>query len=440
MRFMHGNILILSITNLLGNFSRALVFPYASLYILALDGDATKVGLINALAPLIGLFLFPVAGYIADYAGRVKIIALSNYLSAAVILLFVLAPSWQWIAVAMLLRGVVTLQFPARSAMIADSLSPEERGKGLGAMNTIASVLSIFAPWIAGTIVQIYGPNWGIRGLYFAMMVLYLVSAIINHLFLTETAPDSQTSKASNHLSQTTTNQTATKQLVFADLVGAFWDAYRGIFGLLRQLPRSITALTWVLILSFMTNGVISAFWVVYAIEEIGLQPAAWGFILLVEALLRNLLFIPGGLIVDRLGRTSSLLAALVLALLVMPLFILVHSYIAVLMIRIAIAVVHVLIIPASTALIADSVPRSMRGRVMAAIGQGGIMIGAAGGGTGGPAMGYLITLPLMAASFLGGYLYTANPIYPWLFAFVAMILCVALTILFIRDPQSAEV
>lgn len=155
MSFIHGNILVLSITNLLANFSRALVFRYASLYILALNGDATKLGLINALVPLIGLFLFPIAGYIADYVGQVKIIALSNYLSTAVILLFVLAPNWQWIAVAMLLRGVVTLQFPARSAMIVDSLSPEERGKGWGTMNTIASVLSIFAPWSAGTIVQI---------------------------------------------------------------------------------------------------------------------------------------------------------------------------------------------------------------------------------------------------------------------------------------------
>jgi len=49
-RFLHGNILVFSMTGLLGNFCRRMVFPYASLYILALGGDATKIGFVNFLA------------------------------------------------------------------------------------------------------------------------------------------------------------------------------------------------------------------------------------------------------------------------------------------------------------------------------------------------------------------------------------------------------
>ena len=60
---MEGNILVLTVTNLLGNFSRALVFPYASLYILALGGEPQQIGFINSLAPFMGLLLFPIAGY-----------------------------------------------------------------------------------------------------------------------------------------------------------------------------------------------------------------------------------------------------------------------------------------------------------------------------------------------------------------------------------------
>ncbi|MCB9150344.1 MAG: hypothetical protein H6641_16440 [Caldilineaceae bacterium] len=73
------------------------------------------------------MLLFPIAGYVADNAGQVRIIALSYYLSGTFLLLFILAPSWQWIAVATLLRRVMALQFPARSAIIADSLSPQQR-------------------------------------------------------------------------------------------------------------------------------------------------------------------------------------------------------------------------------------------------------------------------------------------------------------------------
>ena len=42
--FIYGNVMVFFVTDLLGNFSRAMVFPYVSLYILALGGDATQIG------------------------------------------------------------------------------------------------------------------------------------------------------------------------------------------------------------------------------------------------------------------------------------------------------------------------------------------------------------------------------------------------------------
>ena len=76
----------------------------------------------------------------------------------------------------------------------------------------------------------------------------------------------------------------------------------------------------------------------------------------------------------------------------------------------------------------------------MALVGQGGIMIGPAGGGTGGPAVGLLITIPIMISSLIGGYLYALNPRYPWYFVLAATVCMVVITILFIRDPQNAEI
>lgn len=420
-QFMQGNILVLTITNLLGNFSRAMVFPYASLYILALGGEAEQIGFINALSPLMGLLVFPFAGYIADNAGRVRIIVLSYYLAGLVLLFFVLAPSWQWIAVGMALRGIMSLQFPARSAIIADSLAPQERGMGIGTMNTVAGVLSIFAPFIAGTIVELYGPNWGIRGLYVVMLLLYVGSGWITHQYLKETAANAE------------------HKIGWSTIVDSFKQAYGGLFELFEKLPQSVWALTGVIILSFMTNGIVSAFWVVYAVEEIGLSPTSWGFVLLLETLARNVLFIPGGVLVDRVGRTVSLVGALILALLAMPLFIAVSSITGVFVVRLLIVLGQAMMIPAATALMADTVPRSMRGRVMAATGQGGVLLGAAGGGTGGPGTGYLITIPLMVSSLAGGYLYAAGPTYPWIVGSVTMVLAVGVTLLFIRDPQIAE-
>jgi len=87
----------------------------------------------------------------------------------------------------------------------------------------------------------------------------------------------------------------------------------------------------------------------------------------------------------------------------------------------------------------ADYIPRDMRGRVMAAIGRGSVLVGATGGGTGGPGMGYLFPIPVMVASVLGGLLYTLNPTYPWICMLGITIIQLLSLVFFIRDPEKAE-
>jgi MFS family permease len=420
---MSGNIMILSITDLLGNFSRRLVFPYVSLYILALGGNAAQIGYVTALAPLAGLLMFPLGGYIADRASRVKLIVLANVITSLLVLMRGVAPSWELIAVASLLQGLAAIQFPARSALIADSLRPGDRGKGIAMMNTVANTLAIFAPFLAGIIVEHYGPNFGVRILYTIMLIAYVFMTLINARYLKE--PPTKTNAAGFRLSE---------------LANTLKESYSGIPAMLKQFPPSLRALAGVIILTFVANGIASPFWVVYAVEQIHIASSAWGFILLLETVVKLLMFIPAGILVDRWGRTTSLTVALFLSLVAIPAFALATTFVAALLIRVILAVAFALTIPACSALMADLVPRQIRGRVMSAIGQGSIMIGPAGGGTGGPAMGFLITIPLMLASLAGGYLYTLNPASPWFVVMGTTAISVVLTLFFVRDPHTAEI
>jgi MFS family permease len=419
---MRGNFLVITLTRMLGMFCRRMVFPYASLYILALGGDPTQIGFVNALKPLAGLLMFPLAGYLTDHVGRVKLIALGGYISGAMLLLCVLAPNWQTVALAGLLQGFMVLQFPPQSALIADSLSPKDRGKGIATMNTVVGALGMFSPYLAGTVIDAYGEEFGIRVLYGVMMILYLASAAINHRYLKETA-------------------TASKNAFdWSVLPQAFKDAYSGVLSMFKKLPRSLRAQAVIIILGFTCNAIVSSFWVVYAKEQIGLTATEWGSILLIETLLRTILLIPAGIAVDHHGRTRFILASLMLSLVTMPLFVLSSNLVQVLLVRIAIAIANAFFAPACMALMADTVPRDMRGRVMAAIGRGTVMLGPASGGTGGPGMGFLTTLPVILGSIVGGYLYSYNPTFPWLFAAAATALSVLLSVLFLRDPEHAQV
>lgn len=362
-KFMRGNILVLTITRTLGMFCRSMVFPYASLYILALGGEPAQIGFVNSLSPLAGLIMFPLGGYLADRAGRVRLVALGGYLSSAILLLYILAPNWQAIAVARLLYGFLVFQFPPTSAIIADSLSPEHRATGVATMNTISGLFAIVAPYLAGTLIDAHGARTGIRVQYGVMAVTYAANATINLRFLQETSSRSE------------------KRLGLSDLLHTLKSAYAGIPTTLRQMSRSLKTLGAVIILAFTSNAVASSFWVVYARDHIGLSSSEWGLILLIETTMRSLMYVPAGMVVDRLGRAGCILGSLLISLVSVPMFVFSRDFVHVLLIRAAIAVATALSIPACSALMADCVSRNMRGRVMAAIGRGTLMIGAASGG-----------------------------------------------------------
>jgi len=415
-----GNILVFALTDMLGNIARGMVFPYASLYILALGGDPAVIGLIGFLSPLAGLVLLPVAGHITDHANRVHVITLAGFLSSGFILLMIFAPSWQMIALASMLMGTVVFQFPAYAALVADSLRPGERGLGLGLQNMISSSLPIFAPFVAGMVIERYTANLGMRLLYAAMAVLYLLSTVLQVRYLKETAHGARV------------------PLRMPALLTALSKAYRGIPGLVGQMSPRLRVLTLVVVLSFVASALSGPFWVVYATGRQGISAADWGLIMLADGVMRTLVFIPAGLLVDRWGRTATLLLALTLYTLTAPLFILLHGLGPILAVRLAQAAAFSLALPACMALMADYVPRAVRGQMMAAIGQGGILLGVIGG-AGGPAVGYLIIPALMVGSLGGGLLYTLNPAYPWIGSAAAGLLAIALTARYIRDPHRSE-
>lgn len=420
LRFAKGNILVFALSDMLGNFVRSMVFPYAALYILALGGSAGQVGVVASLGQLAGLVLLPVAGHIADRMNRIYIIAAAGFLSVIFQLLNVFAPDWRWVALASFLSGTVVVVFPAYSSLIADSLAHDGRGRGIAIMNMISSSLTIAGPFIAGLVIERAGAELGMRILYAVLIVFYLASTLLQVRYLKEPAGPPR------------------EKLQPRELLAALSQVFRAIPRLVREMSPALKALTLIIMLTFMAHAMTGAFWVVFATNIQALSPAQWGLILLIEAVLKWALLVPAGVLVDRWGRTASLIAALALFTLGTPLFYLARGFYPVLAVRLLLAAPFVLAIPACTALLTDLVPRRVRGQMMAAIGQGGIMLGAVGA-PGGPAIGYLIIPALMLASLAGGYLYATHPSIPWILSTVIGALSILLAALYVRDPGQAE-
>jgi MFS family permease len=223
-KFMNMNMRILTVRQILGMFTFRLVIPYSSLYILALGGEKAQIGLINSLLPLAGLVIFPISGYFTDRAGRVKLIALAGYLSALIWLLYVFAPSWEWIALGTLLRGFMVFQFPPSSAILADSMDPKNRGLGIATMMTLGNAFAMFSPYIAGIIIEHYKINFGMRLLYASLVLVQVTNATL----------------VLRHLSETTITK---KNIKRQNILGVLKDTYTGIPELVQRMPLSVKAL-----------------------------------------------------------------------------------------------------------------------------------------------------------------------------------------------------
>jgi MFS family permease len=319
-----------------------------------------------------------------------------------------------------LLEGFMVFQLPPLSAILADSMNPRNRGVGIATMNTLSSAFAIFSPYLAGIILEFYGINLGIRLLYALLVVTLIFNATLALKYLRET---------------TTIEKTDTKLHALAILK----EVYAGIPELISNLPQSIKALGLLVGMGFIANGIAGPYWVVYVTEEMGLSSIDWGLILLVESVFKTILTIPCGVIADRFGRTKTLFVAVFVSLISLPSTILAQNFTHLLLIRLGAALAGALFIPSSTALMAEYIPQMLRGRVMAAIGRGSVMIGATGGGIGGPGMGYIFTVPAMVASILGGLIYSLNPLFPWLCVLGTTIIQLISITLFIRDPEKIE-
>ena len=201
--FLRGNILVLTASGSLGMFSRAMVFPYVPLYVLALGGEPEQIGIVYALGPLGGLLAFPIAGYLADHMNRAWLIAAAGYFSAVAVLINAVAPSWEWVAAAMLIRGFAVFHFPASSALVADSLPVGNRGRGMATMTALTGGLALFAPFVAGVAIDAWGVEEGMRILYWVMGAAYAAGATINLIFIRETRKPSAEAISAANLGQT---------------------------------------------------------------------------------------------------------------------------------------------------------------------------------------------------------------------------------------------
>lgn len=415
---LHGNLLIFTLGDAIRQLSMFITFPYFSLYIQALGGSIVDIGVVNSVRPFAALFMYPIAGYIADKYSRVKIIAASGYISAGLYTIHMLAPNWKVLTLGNFLAGLMVFYFPAFNALIADSLAPRRRGIGYSLWWVFPSALGIISPYIGGYLITILGVEQAMRVLYGLTIITTGMIATMNLKFLKET-------------------KTGTGEKTVGR---GFWrmlsDSYRNVGDVLRWLPRRLKVFTLILILSFFMNTLAAPYWIVHGVGEIGLSELQWGMVLLIAAVTYVALLIPAGMIVDRYGGKKVISLALAVAVFPTFLFPFSRSLINTILLFVLVTIANAFLASGAPAYMAEAVPTEKRGRVMAVLGQGMLFVNTRGL-VGGPGMGAILTIPSILGSVLGGVVYNYNAILPWSLLSIAMIFSVVIFLSFAPEDEN---
>ncbi len=418
LRLMRGNVLVLTICSILWRMSIDIIWPFLSLYVMALGGEYETIGQVMAVGNLASMILYPLGGYLADYQGRIKVMAYMTFVYSGTFLIFVFTDNWQWVAVGMFMQSLVTFYIPAMQALMADSIPASKRGIGFAATMAIPGAFGVASPLIGGWFIDTYGVKPAIKGLYSLGFFVALLVATLRLRYLKETLD----------------REGGGIHITLSSVPHLLMESYRDIVATIRTAPRDLVKLSLLVSVATFSVSLVSPFWIVRATEVIGLNTRQWGTLALVVGSINVALSFPAGRLVDRFSRRKVTGLCLMTCAIPCLLFLRATSFTHVLLILAASAIPNTFINPAIQSLFTDMAPRSKRGRLIAALGGGGVWVTSGAWATGIVAMAS-VTL----GTFLSGYIYRMDQSLPWVILSSAVFLTGFLILVFVKEPEKVE-
>jgi MFS family permease len=410
-----GNVLVLTVSSVLWSISDTITYAYLSLYILSLGGSYVTIGVVNSIAAISAIVLYPVGGYIADKAGRAKLIGLSTLLYTSSYALFAIANTWQVVAIAMVYQQMVLFYMPAINALMADSIPVGARGRIYALTVGFPEAVRVVTPYLGGYLIALLTLQPAMRVGYTIGFALGWVVTFIRLRYLKETLN--------------------TTEPIGRDLPKIFKESYKGAFSSIRWMFKNIRGYVAVAIIIAFTGNFVMPFWIVYAQQVKGLTPYEWGIILLLSGTTRAISSLLIGGLIDKLGAKRCMLIGFALTIPSLILFVNANGFLQMAPIYLVLVLGSTFSWIASSVLLANTIPKQLRGRIMSGIGQG-LGLGVSGGGY---ASGFLLFIPLSLGALVAGYIFAYNSTLPWLLLSGSLAVAMTITFLFVKEPPKAE-
>jgi MFS family permease len=270
-----------------------MVFPYLSIYIVALGASAIQLGIVNSIGMVIAGLFGPFTGWFIDRIGPKKIYLVGITFMALCYLTYGLAQSWGATIIAMIAYWLgFSTSIHSCATICGNCLVNRDRATGMMICETVtAGLLGMAGPIIATWMVSQFGGvnSAGIRPLFFSGLIITMGTFV---LVLTQLSSRKWTKPNPNRT---------------------------GLFKEISQVFKSGKHLKRWIVIAAVTQlpiGMVFPFSQVFAYQVKGANEFILGAMVTGSALSSILFAVPLGRLADRVGRKKALFVTIPLFLL----------------------------------------------------------------------------------------------------------------------------
>ncbi len=392
------NLAIIVVSWILFASAGPLFWQFESDYARKLGASPELIGMMNSAFTLINMLVQIPGGYLADKKGRKQLVAWGTFLVGFPNLIRAIAGDWRSYFFATAISVIVGNMYnPALTAIYQDSLPPDSRAFGGSLINGISwAIPSTISSLVGGYLYEKYG----LLGLRAALVVNAFVCFINGILRFSMT----ETLQRKPETSQ---------QMSFKETLSSLKRVFSWAYG-------SVKVLLALEILFGIIMGISGAFWLLYALDVIGVSRVQWGMI----GAVYNLLYFPislyTGKISDKKGRVRQMRLTPIIWVISNLIFVTARSFEAVLFSWILSVIGDAFWRPGFSAMWIDVIPRKRRARMFS--------IRTIAGG-----------MSSIVAYAISGFLYSRKEVYPFVVVILVELLMIPL-LLYLKEPEVREI
>ncbi len=282
---LHPNVFFLGLTSLLNDVSSEMIFTLLPLFLTNVLGASTLiVGLIGGISGSADSLFRIASGWYSDRLGNRKMFAVSGYAISAVAKPFMyIATAWGAVTgIRFVDRMGKGIRNAPRDALVADSVTAEQRGKAFGihrAMDTSGAVIGLALVALIVWLVQGNALDLELKT-YHLIVLVGIVPGFIGTLIILFFVREAKKRKAANGQAKTS-------------VTGGFSRNYK----------------IYLVVLSIFTMANTSDFFVILRAQNLGNSLIYVALILVMYNVVYTVLSTPAGILSDKIGRRTLLVA-----------------------------------------------------------------------------------------------------------------------------------